>query len=421
MKARPAIPIALGLVSLLGSLVVIGWLYARARGAVEDLIGARLVAAGESAALLFESVHPTTELLARLRGTNDLDAAYVIDPEFRVSKDASGSGGHPLDLLRIDSARLDAAFHGRSSVGFGYDVAGLEVLSGYFPIRDANTGANRVLALEAGRALKDARQRLDRASAAGALLSLLTAAILGLVARRWLKAEASSRTAAERAARGQAVAAMAAMAAHEIRNPLGVIRGTVELMEARSGQAISERDRTALKDVLGEVERLRRLTEDFLDLSTDRPIAHEEIDLSALLEDAAHAAENVQPQVAIARAIDRDLRLVGDAGRLRQVFANLLQNAADAQGQGRIELTAKKDGAEAVVVVHDFGRGIPPEVRVRLFDPFFTTRSDGTGLGLAITRRHVDRHGGSIRLKDEQGPGTAFEVRLPLSMEVERT
>src|SRR5207253_1198106 len=98
--------------------------------------------------------------------------------------------------------------------GLGFDVAGLEVLSGYFPIREGtDPKVESVLALEAGRALQDARSRLDRASLAGAGLSLLTAIALVLVSLRVLRAETMSREAAARAARSRAVAAMAAMAA----------------------------------------------------------------------------------------------------------------------------------------------------------------------------------------------------------------
>lgn len=423
-RSRQALlPVALGLLSLAGSLIAIAALHAWAIGAVDDLLGARLQATGESAAILFESVRPTSALLLRLMRANQLDAAYVIAPGLRVSVDSEGRADHPLDMIRVDSERLEAAFAGGASVGPGFDLAGLEVLSGYFPIAETSNippggrGARlelRVLALEAGRAFQHARERLDRASAAVAAMSILAATALGLVALRWVRAEAISRVSAERAARGAAIGAMAAMAAHEIRNPLSVIRGTVELMGARSRMSLSEDDRSALEDVLGEVERLRRLTEDFLDLSTDRPMEQLRVDLSAILEESARALEAASLRLTVRRGIEGGLAVLGDAGRLRQVFANLLENAAQAQGEGTLELSARRDGGVAAIVVRDRGPGIPAEVRARLFDPFFTTRSDGTGLGLAIARRHVERHQGSIRLVDAPPPGTAFEVRLPI-------
>jgi signal transduction histidine kinase len=208
---------------------------------------------------------------------------------------------------------------------------------------------------------------------------------------------------------------MAAMAAHEIRNPLGVIRGTVELMRERSGAKLSARDKEALEDVLGEVERLRRLTEDLLDLSADRPLASQRVELSEVLEEAARATEAAFPAVKVRRSFAELPPVEGDAGRLRQVFANLLQNAAQAQGEGEVRLAAEPDGSAVRVRVEDDGPGVPPEIRQRLFDLFVTGKANGTGLGLALCRRLVERHGGSVTLVPEQRKGSTFEVRLPAS------
>jgi signal transduction histidine kinase len=287
------------------------------------------------------------------------------------------------------------------------------VTVGYFPVRGAEGRVDAVLVLEAGRAFSSARDALRRALWGGVALSAVGALALALVAARWLRDERARREAAARAARGEALTKMAAMAAHEIRNPLGVIRGTVELMRERSGMKLSERDKEALEDVLGEVERLRRLTEDLLDLSADRPLAAQRISLSEVLEEAARATEVAFPAVKVRRSF-LELPLVeGDAGRLRQVFANLLQNAAQAQGEGEVRLAAESDGSAVRVRVEDDGPGVAPEVRERLFDLFVTGKANGTGLGLALCRRLVERHGGTVALVPEQRKGSTFEVRLP--------
>jgi signal transduction histidine kinase len=106
--------------------------------------------------------------------------------------------------------------------------------------------------------------------------------------------------------------------------------------------------------------------------------------------------------------------VVGDAGRLRQVFANLLQNAAQAQGQGEVRLVAEARGPSLHVRVEDDGPGVAPALRARLFDPFVTGRAEGTGLGLALCRRLVERHGGSVALLSELRQGSTFLVTLPI-------
>jgi signal transduction histidine kinase len=102
---------------------------------------------------------------------------------------------------------------------------------------------------------------------------------------------------------------------------------------------------------------------------------------------------------------------------LRQVFANLLTNAAQARPDGQIQIRATRDGEGVRIVVEDDGPGIPEEVGDRLFDLYFTTKSGGTGLGLAIARRFVERHGGTLVHLRERKPGAAFQVTLPTRLE----
>ncbi len=286
-------------------------------------------------------------------------------------------------------------------------------MSGYFAVAGASGAADSVLVLEAGRAFAVSRGRLRSALALGALLSLLAAAGLSLVAARWSTAERQRAEAADRAARGEALSRMAAAAAHDIRNPLGVIRGTVELMLERSAASLTARDEEDLRDVLSEVDRLSRLTQDLLDLSPDRPLARARVELAELLEDSARAAEAQFPGVRVRREVAALPPIAGDAGRLRQVFGNLLTNAAQASPGSEIALTASARAGAVRVLVRDQGPGVPAEIRARLFEPFVTSKASGTGLGLAICKRLIEKHGGSVALLDEPGPGAAFEVLLP--------
>jgi signal transduction histidine kinase len=203
---------------------------------------------------------------------------------------------------------------------------------------------------------------------------------------------------------------MAAAVAHEIRNPLGIIRGAVELVGERAGPQLAARDRERLQDVLGEVERLRVLTEDFLDLSADRPLQTAPVDLAEVAAGAAHGNRALHPEVDVSIGISAPL-VTADANRLRQVFANLLANAAQA-GARRVEIRGGSRGDHVGVIVADDGPGISTELRQRLFEPFVSGRPGGTGLGLAVSRQIAERHGGSLTLVGE-GPGAVFELRLP--------
>jgi signal transduction histidine kinase len=415
MRSRLLIPLSAALLGLAGALGAAMVLYRAGADALEEVLVARLRAAGESAALLAGSHPPTAAELRALMEVNSLEGAYCVTPELAVSADATGPARRRVDLLRTDASQVALALAGEPRIARGYHLGELEVMAGFFPLRSEEGKVHSVLVLEAGRAFARARATLTQALVGGAALSLVGALALGLVAARWARDARERQEAAARAARGEALSKMAAMAAHEIRNPLGVIRGTVELMIERASATLSPRDRTGLEDVLGEVERLRRLTEDLLDLSVDRPLALGALQPQVLLEEAARTTEAAFPGIRVRLALEGEPpELEGDAGRLRQVFANLLQNAAQAQGQGEVRLVAGVDGAQLVVRVEDDGPGVPGAIRARLLDPFVTGKESGTGLGLALCRRLVERHGGTLRLVPESRQGSTFEVRLPV-------
>jgi two-component system OmpR family sensor kinase len=413
VRANALLPVSAALLPLVGSLAATLTLHRAASAALEREMDERLRGAGASAAVFFARVAPTDEDLSALMAQNGLDGAFVVNRELRMVADASGERGRKVDLLRVDTARIAEAFAGRPSVGLGYQLDELRVGSAYFPIRQG-TEVTSVLALEAGTAFVAAGATVRRARNVSIALSLLSALALGLVGARWARAERLRRQDAERAARGEALTRMAATAAHEIRNPLGIIRATVELMSERSSAALSPKDRLALSDILEEVERLKRLTEDLLDLSADRPLASARVSLPQLLEELRRAFEGSHPENPIRYGGPAEADVEGDPGRLRQVFLNLLVNAAQAQGPGEIELTLTLEGASAAVKVRDHGPGVSPQVQARLFEPFATGKSQGTGLGLAVSRRLIERHRGTLQLLPSEGKGAIFEVRLPL-------
>jgi signal transduction histidine kinase len=311
------------------------------------------------------------------------------------------------------------AFAGETTVAFAYAVGDVPVASGYFPVHAPDGRVRAVLTLEAGQSFAAPRRELRRALWLAIGLSALAAAGLALAARSFGAAEARAAAAATRAARGDALARMAAMIAHEVRNPIGVIRGAVELVRARAGASLAARDQEALADVLGEVERLRRLTEDFLDLAREPALSSVPVDLAALASGAARAVARAHPGLAVDVAVP-PLVVRGDPARLHQVLANLLENAAHAgAGAARIGAEVEAAGERVRVRVADDGPGVDAAVRARLFDPFVSGRARGAGLGLAIGRGIGVRPGGALVLADAGPPGATFALTLPLALSQE--
>lgn len=410
--SRALAPIAAALLGLAGSLAATVSLHRAAAAALDRTLEERLRGAGDTAVRLLGPGTPSAARLREVMEANRLEGAYVVSPALEVVADAGGAAGARVDLLRVDAARLERALRGEGSVGTGFDLGGLSVEAAYFPVRGPHGEVRAALVLEAGEAFTGARAALRRALAAGVALSALGALALAVAAARWTRGERLRREAAARAARGDAVSAMAAAVAHDVRNPLGVIRASVDLLRERSGAALDARDRARLDDVLGEVDRLRRLTQDFLDLAAEPALTPAPCDLRALAEDAARGSAALHPEVAVSVEMDGLPEMPADAPRLRRVLANLLANAAEA-GARRVEIRGTAADGAVRIAVRDDGEGVDPALRARLFEPFATGRAGGTGLGLAVSRRTVERHGGTLALAAGGGTGATFEITLP--------
>jgi len=408
---RALVPLAAAAVALAGALAATLAIHRSAAAALDRVLEERLRGAGETvAALLWRG--GDGETLRAVMKANELEGAYLVSPALRVLADTSGPAPAPADILRVDPARVAQALDGRASVAFAWSVGDVRVATGYFPVRGRDGHVEAVLGLEAGQTFLAARGRLRRSLWAAVALSGLGALALAALARQWARGEETRRAAAERAARGEVMARMAAMAAHEIRNPIGIIRGAVELVQARGGGQLGPDDREALADVLGEVERLRRLTQDFLDLAREPALVEGDCDLARLAAEAAQGLTRTHPAVEVALDVP-PAAVRCDEGRLRQILSNLLQNAAEA-GAHRVAISGQARGGGIRLRVADDGGGIASQVQARLFEPFATGRAAGTGLGLALSRRIAERHGGSLALVGTGPNGTTFELRLPL-------
>ena len=206
------------------------------------------------------------------------------------------------------------------------------------------------------------------------------------------------------------VAALAAAAAHEIRNPLGIIRATVDLMLERGGATINARDSAGLQDIVEEVQRLRQLTDDLLELSADKPLSPSAIAVGELLDALACFARKKKPSILIETSSALQ-QLHGDPLRLRQILQNLVDNALQANAS-RVRISVARTNGGAVISVEDDGDGVANELRAQLFDPFATGKSTGTGLGLALSRRLAERHRGTLQHVPTER-GARFELHLP--------
>ncbi|HXM37277.1 MAG TPA: HAMP domain-containing sensor histidine kinase [Gemmatimonadales bacterium] len=204
--------------------------------------------------------------------------------------------------------------------------------------------------------------------------------------------------------------------AHEIKNPLTSMRIAVDQFGRPDGRT-GGRAETALEVLRAETDRLERLAREFADFGRLPEGPPSEIDLVELLEELGRTGVPAEVRVTVRANGHRGGRtLVGHYDPLRRAFANLLRNAAEAmQGRGAIDVTVAGDGSGLAITIADHGPGIPAELRQRVFEPYFTTKTDGTGLGLALVRSTLEAHRGTIAVTETPGGGATFAIVFPPS------
>jgi signal transduction histidine kinase len=235
--------------------------------------------------------------------------------------------------------------------------------------------------------------------------------------RRLAEAQEEARRSERLAALGQLSAGLA----HELRNPLAVIKGSAETL-ARKLRSADPLTTEVAGYISSEVNRLNAIVTRFLDFARPSKLERRPEQIAPLLDRALKAVHDRWPEakVEVERSYSQSLPLVSvDPGLSEQVFTNLVLNAYEAMaaqgGKLRVAVSAaNSDGRRGVEIsIEDTGPGIPSELREQIFNPFFTTKEEGVGLGLSIVSKIMDDHRGWIRVSSEAGKGACFRVFFP--------
>jgi signal transduction histidine kinase len=316
----------------------------------------------------------------------------------------------PYDSLA--PAALDRALHGTPALA-SYRRGGRSWRAAFAPVRGGRRVVG-VLVAEDAPAWQEALAGLRRRMVTILLFSVAAIAVLaGIVMRatgRRLALEQRLTRAENLAAMGRLTATLA----HEIKNPLAVIRGSAR----RLGKLEPEAQRMA-DSLVEEVDRLNRTVSRYLQFARGEHDAEGRGDLAVavgatldLLEDEFRARATALERT----GVEGPLVVRLDAESLRQLALNLVLNALEAQPEGgRVRVALERRGGDVELRVRDDGPGIPAEVMARLGEPFVTTKAQGTGLGLFLARRLVEGAGGELHIASPPGEGAAVTVRLPLA------
>lgn len=439
MRSNPSLHKRILLLSgvLLAFLLILGvstyTLYDHARTYLDNELGERLESASVLMAHLVESVGlergdtlavapEAYALLGLAKAENELSNIVILTEKGETVLDLSGFSieGEYNPFVDLDFSAFMLARSGFPAATKLYKSEGLYLKSAYAPIRDRDGRITGVLGVEAGAAYFEVLGQLRRAITVVDSVSVVLILLLGYIFHRQTL---SLERAREAAVRGENLAAMGRMAAgiaHELRNPLSIIKTSAERIRKRHGIE----DET-LSYIIEEVDELNRILSGYLSFARAERAELATHSLTRIARrcllgiEAEAASKSVHLTSDIPQA---EIMVKCDDKRIQQALMNGLINAVQAVGKGgTVKLSLSASGGQAKLLIEDDGCGIEEKDLGEIAKPFYTTKQDGSGLGLSILDNIVRDHGGSWRVDSAVGEGTKLEILLPVEREPTRS
>lgn len=215
-----------------------------------------------------------------------------------------------------------------------------------------------------------------------------------------------------------AVGQLAGGIAHEIRNPLASISGSVEMLQ-QTVEGLSPENNKLFSIIIKEIDRLNNLITEFLSFVRPEVIKGDKCSIDGMAEDIFTLMKFNQELIDQTQLVTdfESCEILCDKGKLKQALLNIIVNALQAvkgSEDGKVKCTGKVEGRFYIIEIADNGPGIPKSIVSKVFEPFYTTKAKGTGLGLAITHRIIEGHMGEIKVSSEEKKGTTFLIKLPI-------
>jgi len=411
--------------------------YRQVRGTIEDELAGRLLGIASATAAgipgeMMRSLRLDPEgataqrlrtRLAQVRFETELGDLYLVDPGRRHLLDVDGryALGDEHPGVELHYAAATAAVAGVPAASELYEVGGVYLITAFAPIFDETGEVLGALAAEGGGSffagLWSLRRQVMLTGAAGMLVVLILAVFFSRLLRTQAMAERTLRETSALAAAGE----LAAVLAHEIRNPLAIISSRAERVRAKIEKGRPAEEVLSWFDVIPrEVEQLDQILAQYLSYARPLDLAVE----SAAIEPTLSAVLGLLENDLARRGIR--LRRAGEAqhaprvqmapAALHQVLLNLLLNARDAMpAGGELAVAVRASRHWVAVEVADTGEGMTPEEQRRVFEAFYTTKPGGSGLGLAVVRSMLDLYGARANIESAPGGGTTFTVEIPIA------
>ncbi len=356
--------------------------------------------------------------LQRIHYSNELEAVYIIDPSFNVLADSRAEMRLlSRDYVQNDSLAIQQALDGTIATSELHDLAGNYFKNVYAPIFDLDANP-ALLVLEANATFLDVIKSFTRNTFISSIISAALLVIITLYLIVATKSILRTENELQHSKRLASMGQMGATMAHEIRNPLGIIKSTSDVLRERYENP--EKPDELFSFINEETMRLNRLVNDFLSLSREPKLNPDVFDITAIIQGAIKKVQSDNHvQIEIQQKNRKPIVVTCDKDLINQVVLNLLLNSIQAIGKenGKIEIATTKDKIRAKPFVHieikDNGPGFKDGGK-NVFEPFYTTKTSGTGLGLAVSRTIIEKHGGTIKAENGMNGGAIIKLYLPV-------
>ncbi|MBI4650401.1 GHKL domain-containing protein [Candidatus Desantisbacteria bacterium] len=414
------------IVSILLGLVIFNFstwaIYFYMRKTLDNEIGNRLLNIGKVALLKIDSkiftdkkeetnieIKLIKNYFKKIIATGNIEDIYIVDKNYNVVLEPKDEWIKNISHSYIEKDKniLKNVWIGKEIFTEIYEIKGSYFKNAYLPIIDNNT-ISYLLCLEASAETLKIVENLKLVLFSTSFISIFFAGIfafyLGKTLQDFAKMEEELRIREKFALMGQ----VSANVAHEIRNPLGIIKGAGEILKKRY------KEEDLVQYVNEEIERINHLINEFLTLSKDIVLNKQNVDINSLITSIINHIP-VNEKIKIIPQLKENIpEIEADSEKLRQVFLNIIINAIESiKDKGEVIITSCVDKKNVIVIISDTGAGIEKDNIKKIFLPFFTTKQSGIGVGLSTAQAIIQAHGGDMEVESKFMEGSRFIIKLP--------
>jgi signal transduction histidine kinase len=349
--------------------------------------------------------------LYQIKENNNLQDIYILSPTLETVVDLIPDIQSEFSQRSQDQILVEKALSGETVTGELQSLGDQKFLTAIAPLIDSDNMITGLLVIEVPADFFDMLDQFDRGLLIFSFLNAFLILSVAFFLFRSIKRVFLLQNLVKNQEHLVRLGEMAASVAHELRNPLGIIKGANSVIRKKYG---SERDEV-FSYIPAELERLNKLIEDFLSFARSRDLNIQQVNMRELLTKIKLGFSEFENIRIILEISQDDPILNTDGDALEQILLNIIKNSVQAcSEEGEIIIEYDQDYRKKTSIhISDNGPGIPAEILDRIFDPFFTTREEGSGLGLAISRRLIDQLEGDIFVKSTLDNGTTITISLP--------